>query len=84
MVEPTRLAPKFKVGQFVYKERGNYGGPGIVRGTIVMSGGSLRYIVGHMIADGYGEFLHIYSQGDLRPLGDTPKEDPSEGEGNSA
>jgi hypothetical protein len=64
---------KFKVGDFVYKHTGEYGGPGIVRAVVVLPGGRLRYLVGHMIADGYGEFLHIYSQGNLRPLGEETK-----------
>lgn len=58
--------PKFKVGDAVFKWTGDYGGPGIVRGTSVLPSGKLRYLVGHRIEGGTGEFLHVYAEGNLR------------------
>ena len=58
--------PQFKIGDAVFKHTGDYTGPGIVRGVTVLPGGKLRYLVGHVIEGGEGEFLHIYNQGNLR------------------
>lgn len=44
----------------VEKIGGSYGGPGIVRGHAVTEKGETRYLVGHRIEGGYGEFLHVY------------------------
>jgi hypothetical protein len=60
--------PKFEVGQLVYKWTGDYGGPGRVRGVIPLPDGKLRYLVGHRIEGGTGEFLHIYAAGNLREV----------------
>lgn len=58
--------PKFKVGDAVYKWTGDYGGPGVVRGITTLQNGKLRYLVGHVIDGGIGEFLHVYAEGNLR------------------
>lgn len=60
--------PKFEVRQTVYKHTGNYGGPGIVRGIASDEGQPLRYLVGHQIQGGFGEFYHVYAEGNLREL----------------
>ena len=60
--------PKFKIGELVYKHTGDYGGPGRVRGICVLENGKLRYLVGHRIEGGSGEFLHIYAEGNLREV----------------
>lgn len=60
--------PKFEVRQSVYKHTGNYGGPGIVRGIANDDGQPLRYLVGHTIAGGFGEFFHVYAEGNLREI----------------
>jgi len=60
--------PKFRVGQQVEKWPGNYGGPGTVRGIAHDKGQPLRYIVGHKIEGGFGEFFHIYAEGNLREV----------------
>jgi hypothetical protein len=57
---------KFEIGQHVYKWTGDYRGPGIVRGIAGLDNGKLRYLVGHAIAGGEGEFLHVYAEGNLR------------------
>jgi hypothetical protein len=62
--------PKFEVRQLVYKWTGNYGGPGIVRGIANDEGQPLRYLVGHRIEGGYGEFFHVYAEGNLRETGE--------------
>jgi hypothetical protein len=59
-------SPKFKIGQWVEKWTGDYTGPGIVRGISTLANGRLRYLVGHRIEGGYGEFLHVYAEGNLR------------------
>ncbi|MBT1509464.1 hypothetical protein KIP88_03020 [Bradyrhizobium sp. SRL28] len=68
--------PKFEIGETVYKHTGNYGGPGIVRGIANDKGQPLRYLVGHGIMGGYGEFYHVYAEGNLREVdpnaGDLP------------
>ena len=59
-------SPKFKIGQWVEKWTGDYTGPGIVRGISTLASGRLRYLVGHRIEGGIGEFLHVYAEGNLR------------------
>lgn len=74
--------PKFEIGQPVYKWTGDYGGPGIVRGIAGLDNGKLRYLVGHKIDSGTGEFLHIYAEGNLRgieALDDLPSTTMAEG-----
>lgn len=44
----------------VEKIGGSYGGHGIIRGHAVTESGEARYLVGHRIEGGYGEFLHVY------------------------
>jgi hypothetical protein len=58
--------PKFELGQRVEKWTGDYGGPGIVRGIMNNANEQLRYLVGHKIEGGHGEFLHVYAEGNLR------------------
>lgn len=58
--------PKFELRQVVEKWTGNYGGPGIVRGIANDDGQPLRYLVGHKIEGGFGEFYHVYAEGNLR------------------
>jgi hypothetical protein len=58
--------PKFKIGDSVYKWTGDYTGPGVVRGISTLPSGKIRYLVGHKIEGGTGEFLHIYAEGNLR------------------
>jgi len=62
------LKPKFETGQTVLKWTGDYGGPGIVRGIAGLENGKLRYLVGHRIEGGTGEFLHVYAEGNLRDI----------------
>jgi hypothetical protein len=62
--------PKFQIGQLVYKWTGDYTGPGIVRGHAINGSGKLRYLVGHRVEGGTGEFLHVYAEGNLKPLDD--------------
>src|SRR6476620_4660550 len=60
-------SPKFKIGQWVEKWTGDYTGPGIVRGISTLASGRLRYLVGHRIDGGIGEFLHVYvERGEVR------------------
>jgi len=63
--KPTR-EPKFNIGQLVFKHTGDYTGPGRVRGISTLENGKLRYLVGHRIEGGTGEFLHVYAEGNLR------------------
>lgn len=65
----TALTPKFQIGQLVQKWTGDYTGPGRVRGISTLENGSIRYLVGHRIEGGTGEFLHIYASGNLREVG---------------
>jgi hypothetical protein len=65
---PTTRPPKFQEGETVYKWTGDYTGPGVVRSVGQNGKGQWRYVVGHTIDGGTGEFLHIYSEGNLRPL----------------
>jgi hypothetical protein len=64
--------PKFQIGDAVFKWTGDYTGPGIVRGVCVFPNGKVRYLVGHKIEGGEGEFLHIYAEGNLRRHPDLP------------
>lgn len=59
--------PEFKVGDAVFKHSGEYTGPGVVRAVFAKPSGSVRYVVGHTIAGGAGEFLHVYAAANLRP-----------------
>lgn len=59
--------PKFAIGDSVFKWTGDYTGPGVVRGISHNSKGQVRYMVGHTIIGGTGEFLHVYAEGNLRP-----------------
>jgi len=63
---------KFQIGDRVYKWTGDYGGPGTVRGIAKLNNGKVRYLVGHKIEGGEGEFLHVYAEGNLRELNATP------------
>ncbi len=58
--------PKFEIGQKVFKWTGDYTGPGFVRGITVLPNNKVRYLVGHRIEGGSGEFLHVYSEDNLR------------------
>lgn len=67
--------PAFKIGDRVFKWTGDYQGPGYVRGISRLASGKLRYLVGHRIEGGSGEFLHVYAAGNLKaddPIGDQP------------
>ena len=55
-----RHFPAIPIGTKIEKVGGSYGGPGIVRGYAEAEIGSPRYLVGHQIEGGYGEFLHVY------------------------
>lgn len=57
---------KFRIGDQVYKWTGDYGGIGTVRGIAINNKGEYRYMVSHMIEDGFGEFIHIYAENQLR------------------
>jgi len=56
------------VGTKVYKISGEYQGPGIVKAIITKDDGSLRYLVGHTIEGGKGQFLHIYSRNNIEVI----------------
>ncbi len=56
---------KFNVNDHVWKQGTAYSGPGIVRGVVHLLNGT-RYLVGHKIEGGEGEFLHIYSEKELQ------------------
>jgi hypothetical protein len=75
-VDAVTQTPKFEIGQLVYKWTGDYGGPGRVRGITVLPDGKLRYLVGHRIEGGKGEFLHVYAAGNLRESNDDDTPDP--------
>lgn len=60
--------PKFQIGERVFKWTGDYTGPGTVRQVGKNGKGQWRYMVGHTIEGGTGEFLHIYAEGNLRPV----------------
>lgn len=61
---------KFQVGDHVFKHTGDYTGPGIVRGLVMLPNEKPRYLVGHTINGGTGEFLHIYAGYNLRRVED--------------
>lgn len=61
---------KFQIGETVFKWTGDYTGPGVVRGASRLPNGKLRYLVGHKIEGGEGEFLHVYAEGNLRSIDD--------------
>ena len=68
-------ANKFNIGDRVFKWTGDFTGHGIVRGVSKLPSGKLRYLVGHTIVGGKGEFLHVYASGNLRlenSTGDQP------------
>ena len=52
----------------VIKRGTGYSGPGMVRGFAVAADGSFRAIVAHTIADGEGEFFHIYAPSQLETI----------------
>src|SRR5208337_1042696 len=52
----------------VIKRGTGYSGPGTVRGFAVAADGSVRAVVGHTIADGEGEFFHIYAPSQLETI----------------
>lgn len=60
--------PRFAEGDRVFKWTGDYTGPGTVRSVSKNGKGQWRYVVGHTIVGGSGEFLHIYSEGNLRAI----------------
>lgn len=65
-------AMRFKPGDAVRKFTGDYGGPGEVIGTVEFDG-KTRYVVAFKIEGGFGRFLHLLSEHQLRhrlrPLG---------------
>ena len=65
--------PKYQINDHVFKWTGDYTGPGIVRGIAMLPNGKVRYLVGHKIEGGDGEFLHVFAEGNLRPH--CPKQD---------
>lgn len=60
------MAAEFRIGDRVFKWTGDYTGPGTVRGISKLPNGKTRYLVGHTIVGGTGEFLHVYASGNLR------------------
>ena len=60
------MTPKYELGQTVFKWTGDYTGPGVVRGHAVNNKNQVRYLVGHKVEGGKGEFLHVYAEGNLR------------------
>lgn len=59
---------KFKLGDAVFKWTGDYTGSGTVRAISVLPSGKVRYLIGHTIEGGSGEFLHVYAEGNLRAI----------------
>lgn len=57
----------FAIGDHVEKYTGAYVGPGVIKG-FAFFGDEIRYIVAHKIEGGNGEFLHVYSPANIRPL----------------
>jgi hypothetical protein len=55
----------YEIGDRVEKHTGGYTGPGILRGISAAADGSPRYLVGHKIEGGAGEFLHVYTARDI-------------------
>jgi hypothetical protein len=62
---------KFGTGDRVYKHGAGYSGPGEVVTGFLGGDGHPRYVVGHRISDGRGEFFHIYSEAQLSAYGPT-------------
>lgn len=66
------MSDGFILGDRVFKQttEAGYGGPGRVVAMFDNEDGQLRYVVGHRIEAGWGEFYHIYSGAQLvrRPL----------------
>ena len=58
----------FPIGSKVEKYKGDYGGPGVVKNVFEIAPNVHRYVVAHRIEGGYGELLHIYSEGQLRSI----------------
>lgn len=59
--------PVFKIDDLVWKH-GTYSGLGTVRGVTSLPDGTWRYLVGHKIEGGRGEFLHVYTIHNIRRL----------------
>ena len=70
--DATGPGPEYRVGDPVEKFGGDYGGPGRVATVIILPGGRIRYGVEHVIAGGFGTFVHIYSGKQLRRLPPPP------------
>lgn len=60
--------PRLQIGQDVEKYKGAYGGPGKIVSKFPVGDNEWRYIVAHKIEGGFGKLLHIYGEGQLRPL----------------
>lgn len=56
---------KFLTGDKVWKHGAGYSGPGEVVIGFLGQDGHVRYVVSHRIAEGEGEFFHIYGEGQL-------------------
>src|SRR6185369_15810607 len=68
VIDPKFARAKFQMGDVVYKWTGDYTGPGVVRGLSLNAKGQIRYLVGHRVKGGSGEFLHVYAEGNLRDM----------------
>jgi len=64
------FVPKFAEGEEVWKHGAGYSGPGVVVVSWRGRDGHVRYVVAHQIADGEGEFFHIYGESQLTRLPD--------------
>lgn len=60
--------PKFADGEGVWKHGAGYSGPGKVECSWRGADGHVRYVVEHRIAEGEGQFYHIYGEGQLTRL----------------
>lgn len=58
----------FELDQPVEKIGGGYGGPGVVVNRFELTPGVWRYVVAHKIEGGWGTFLHIYGDAQLREV----------------
>jgi hypothetical protein len=65
-IPPQSPAQDEKWGAPVLKTGSGYNGPGTVITTFRNTQGAMRYVVGHTIQDGDGEFYHIYSEKELQ------------------
>jgi len=63
-VSMSGLVP-FGWGDRVVKTGTGYSGPGIVRGFALTERGDLRVLVAHVIGEGEGELLHVYTLNQL-------------------